>query len=78
MKTDWVDIEELVREMMEDEDADSDAIERWLYERYEVSFDNFHKMIEALLPFTSPAQSFTGTWYYGFVKDDAFIVKSEQ
>lgn len=75
MKIDWIDIEELVREMMQNEDASGDEIEQWLFDSFNISFDQFHEIVESLIPFTNPAQSWTGSWYQGFIKDGAFIVK---
>lgn len=78
MRVDWVDVEELIREMMGNEDADSDEVEQYLCDKYEVSFESFHKIVEALLPFTIPTQSpLTGAIYHGFAKDDCYIVKGE-
>jgi len=79
MRVDYFDVGELVRGMMNNDDADSDEVEQYLWDKYEVSFDSFHKVIEALLPFTIPAKSaLTEAMFHGSVKDGMFIVKSEQ
>lgn len=78
MKLDWMDAEELAVAMLalDEETADSSAIEDALYEKFEVSFEQFHKIAEALLPFTIPAKAaISGETFHGFVKDGAFIAR---
>lgn len=77
MKMHWMEAEELAGAMLGmDDEADSDAIEQALADKFDISFDAFHKIAEALLPFTIPAQAaLSGEAFHGFVKDGAFIVK---
>lgn len=79
MKIDWMDAEELAREMLGlDSDADSQKIEEALFEKLEVSFDSFHRIVEMLTPFTPQARAaLSGKAFHGFVKDGVFIVKAE-
>ena len=78
MKMHWTEAEELAGAMLGmDDEADSDAIEQALADKFEISFEAFHKIAEALLPFTVPAQAaLSGESFHGFVKDGAFIVKA--
>ena len=78
MKMHWTEAEELASAMLGmDDEADSDAIEQALSDKFEISFDSFHKLAEALLPFTIPATAaLSGEMFHGFVKDGAFIVKA--
>lgn len=76
---DWMDAEELaivVCGLNENDDPDDSAIEDALYEKFDCSIEQFHKIAEALMPFTIPAKSaLTDTVYCGFVKDGMFIAK---
>lgn len=74
---DWMEAEELAVAVLGiSEDSDSNAIEQVLCDRFDVSFESFHKIAEALMPFTTPAQAaLTGEAFHGFIKDDAFICK---
>jgi hypothetical protein len=76
-KMDWMDAEDLAANIMGfPDDYDSDKIENALYERFECSFEQFHKIAEALMPFTIPAKAaISGEVFHGFVKDGAFICK---
>lgn len=78
MKMHWTEAEELAGAMLGlDDETDSDTIEQALADKFEISFDAFHKIAEALLPFTVPAQAaLSGEAFHGFVKDGAFIVKA--
>ena len=59
------------------DDADSYTVEEALSEKFDVSFEQFHNLIEALVPFTIPAKAaLTEEIYHGFVRDGAFIVKA--
>ena len=52
MKMHWMEAEELAGAMLGmDDEADSDAIEQALADKFDISFDAFHKIAEALLPF---------------------------
>ena len=77
---DWMEAEELaiaVLGLNEDDDPDSDQIERAMYDRFEISLETFSKIATALMPFTIPAKAaISGDVFHGFVKDGAFIVKT--
>jgi hypothetical protein len=78
---DWYDIEELaavVLEFPDDEEYDSDIVEKKLYEHFEIGFGQFGEIVKALIPFTIPAKSpLSGEMFQGFVKDGYFIVKEK-
>ncbi len=78
MKLHWADIEELARVMLDlPEDSGSDTIENTLCDKYEISFETFQQIAEALMPLTIPAKAaISGEAFHGFVKDGAFIVKA--
>ncbi len=58
------------------EGTDSDTTEQVLYDKFEISFESFEKLIKALAPMTPPAVSpLTGEAFSGFVRGGAFIVK---
>lgn len=74
----WMDAEELAVAVLglDEETADSDAIEHAVADKFDISMDQFQKVAEALMPFTIPAKAaFSGEAFYGFVKDGAFICK---
>lgn len=77
---DWMEAEELaiaVLGLNEDDDPDSHQIEQAMYDRFEITLEQFQKVAEALLPFTVPAKAaISGDAFQGFVKDGAFIVKT--
>jgi hypothetical protein len=74
MKLSYFDIEELVRGM---DDLDDDAdIDQHLFDKYEVGFDEFSKIVCALLPLVVISKSaLTETVYKGFGKDGLFLLK---
>ena len=75
---DWMDAEELAVAVLklDEETADSDKIEQAIFDKFECSFEQFHKIAEALMPFTIPAKAaISGESFHGFVKDGAFISK---
>lgn len=78
-KMDWIDAEELAAVMLGiGEDYDSEKIEDALFEKFEISFEQFHKVAEALMPFTVAAETaIGGKIYCGFVHDGAFIAKMD-
>lgn len=79
MKLDWIDIEELAAVIcgMDDSD-DSDAVEQAVFDKFGISMEQLHKLVEALLPYTIKGVSaLTNTAYHGFVKDGSFICKAE-
>ena len=76
---DWMDAEELAIAVLgidEETDPDSNTIEAALFDKFDCSFEQFHQIAEALMPFTISVKSpLTGTVYCGFVKDGMFIAK---
>jgi len=77
-KMDWMDAEELAVAVLglDEETANSDTIEEAVFNKWEISMEQFHKVAEALMPFTIPAQAaISGKSFQGFVKDSAFICK---
>ncbi len=78
MTLDYWDVEELAATILglDEATADSNAIEQALADRYEISFENFQEIVEALMPLTLPAKAaISGEWFQGFVKDGVFIIK---
>jgi len=74
---DWMDAEELAAHIFGFPDNyDSDKIETALYDKFECSFEQFHKIAEALIPFTVTAKAaISGEEFHGFVKDGSFIAR---
>lgn len=74
---DWMDAAELAANVLGFPDNyDSDKIENALFDKWEISFEQFHKVAEALMPFTIPATAaISGRAFNGFVKDGVFICK---
>lgn len=76
---DWMETEELaivVLGLDENDDPDSVTIEQAMFDKFEISLEQFQAVAEALLPFTIPAKTALGNEVCnGFVKDGAFIVK---
>lgn len=79
MKLDHWDVEELAATILGVEETDySETLDEALYDKFDVSFEQFHKIVEALVDYTIPAKSaLTDATYKGFIKDGAFIVKGE-
>lgn len=77
---DWLEAEELAVAVLgysEDDELDSDTIEQKVFEKFEVSMEQFQKIAEALMPFTIQARAaISGELFHGFVKNGAFIVKA--
>lgn len=73
----YIEAQELATAMMGmDEESDSNAVEQALFDRYDISFENFQRIAEDLIPFTIPAKTgLKGDLFSGFVKDGAFICK---
>lgn len=74
----WTDAEELAVAVlgMDEETADSDTIEQAVYDKFEISMEQFQAVAESLVPFTLPASAaISGEAFQGFVKDGYFIVK---
>lgn len=79
MKIDFHDIEDLGRLVCGiDEDDDSADIDEALYEKFEISFDAFAKLIEILIDYTPQAESaLSNKVFTGFVNGNHFIIKKE-
>lgn len=75
----WTEAEELAVAVLgycEDDELDSNAIENKIFDKFEISMDQFQKVAEALIPFTPPVQAaISGESFNGFVNDGAFICK---
>ena len=60
------------------EDTDCDEAEQSLCDKFEISMESFHMIIEKLIELTPTWQSpLTGTVFHGFVKGNFAIVKAE-
>ena len=58
------------------EGADSDAVEQALFEKFEISSENFHKLMQHLVPYCMVAKSpVTDTVYQGFAHDGMWHLK---
>lgn len=58
------------------EGTDRDTTEQVLFDKFEISFESFGKLIKALAPMTPAAVSpLTGEAFSGFARGGAFIVK---
>lgn len=79
-KMTWMDAEELAMYVLGlDENAADDVdFDDLMYDKFEISMEQFHKIAEALSDFTVPMQAgISGKMFRGFVKDDYFITKDE-
>ena len=76
MKVSYFDIEELIRGLGQlDDEAD---IDQYLFDKYEIGFDQFSKVVEDLLPLVTVSKSaLTDTVYKGFGKDGLFLLKTK-
>ena len=76
----WFETEELAVAVLgycDDDELDSGTIEQKIFEKFEISLEQFQMVAEALMPFTIPAQAaISGDAFNGFVKDGSFIVKA--
>jgi len=77
----YFDIEELLSAMygitdeQRNEDFDFDEL---CYEKFEIGFEEFMKIISVLLPLTPVVESaLTGRKYHAFIKDGLALVKLE-
>ena len=75
-KIDGFDIEELIRGIGGlNDDAD---IYDYLYDKFNVDFDDFHKIVECLMRHIVVGESpLTKKIYKGFGKDNMFFIKQE-
>ncbi len=78
-KLDFHDIEDLARLICGiDEDDENADVDEALFEKFEVSFDSFAKLIEKLIDHTpEAAATLSNKIYTGFVNRDCFIIKKE-
>jgi hypothetical protein len=61
-----------------DEIINDGSINEILYEKYEIDFEQFYKIVDDLIKFTLPIKTeLANIKVRGFVKDDNFIVKEE-
>ena len=74
----WTDAEELAMHVLglDEDSADGADFDALIYEKFEVSMEQFQKVAEALIRFTPTLETaLTNTKWQGFVKDGFFIVK---
>ena len=66
----WDDVEELAAYLLGlGDDYETDEVESGLYEKYEISPEAFHEIVENLLPLVDLGESpLSGKWYRGFSK----------
>lgn len=78
---DYFDIEELLSAMYgitDDQRNDGFDFDDLLYEKFEIGFEEFSKVIKALLPLTPIVESaLTGKKYHAFMKEGLALVKQE-
>lgn len=77
-KMHWIDAEKLAVAVLglDEEAADSDIIEQAVFDKFEISMEQFQHVAEALMLFTIPAKAaISGEYFNGFVKDGSFICK---
>lgn len=80
MSIGWMEAEELAAVIcgLDEDNYDSRQVEDVLYEKFDCSFESFHKIVEALVPLTIPAKAaISGRSFRGFVKNGSFIVKED-
>lgn len=77
----YFDIEELLSAMygITDEQRNDDFdFDELCYEKFEIGFEEFMKIISVLLPLTPIVESaLTGQKYHAFIKDGLAVVKQE-
>ena len=77
----YFDIEELLSAMygITDEQRNDDFdFDELCYEKFEIGFEEFMKIISVLLPLTPIVESaLTGKKYHAFIKDGLALVKQE-
>ncbi|EOK1143088.1 TPA: hypothetical protein ACS3AC_000971 [Klebsiella pneumoniae] len=80
MKQDYFAYEELLMGMfgISDDDYESTDFDELTYEHFEVSFEQFAGIVDALLPHTPVVNStMTGKNYHAFLKGNMAIIKIE-
>ncbi|RTP98370.1 hypothetical protein EKN38_21215 [Enterobacter sp. WCHEn045836] len=81
MSINYFDVEELLSAMYDitDEQRNNDFdFDELCYEKFDIGFEEFLKVITALLPLTPVAESaLTGKKYHAFIKDGLSFVKQE-
>lgn len=76
----YFDAEELAMNVLglDEESADGADFDDLIYDKFEISMEQFHKVAESLVQFTLPMQAgLSGKYFKGFVKDGYFITKEE-
>lgn len=74
----WMDAEELAVAVlgMDEDTANSDTIEQAIFDKFEISMEQFEAVASALMSFTIPAKAaLSGEVFQGFVMDGAFICR---
>ena len=81
MSIDYFEIEELLSAMYDitdDQRNDGFDFDELLYEKFDIGFEEFSKVISVLLPLTPVVESaLTGKKYHAFIKDGLALVKQE-
>lgn len=81
MSIDYFDVEELLSAIYgitDEQRNDGFDFDELLYEKFEIGFDEFMKVIGILLPLTPLVESaLTGKKYHAFIKDGLALVKQE-
>ena len=60
------------------DDGKEDVIDNAIYEKFDISMDQFYDIVKALLPFTPSVKAgLSGEWYHAFVneKEGLMLVK---
>jgi len=76
-KIDWVDAVELAANLCGlDDNYDSNDVDEALFDKFEISFEQFHTIVNMLAPLARISKSeLTGSIYAGFVIDGYFVAK---
>lgn len=72
------DVEELAAYIagLGDEYSDDELREKF-YDKFEVEFEAFHKIVEHLLPMVTVGQTLSGKIHRGFSTNGCFLLKEE-
>lgn len=77
-KLDWMDVTDLAAAICGIEDySDPSEIDQPLFDKFDISFEQFHKIVEHLLPMIDVGTGITGKRYKGFASEGFFHVKQE-
>lgn len=72
------DIEELAKYICGLSDDDETEVDDCLYDKFEIDFDGFQRIVKSLLPLCAMGKSpLSGIAYQGFAKGNCFLVKQE-